>query len=112
MDNLVRRITVVRASGNDRRSEVVYENGHEEGAEKPKLAPLERSIRHMLKAQVIAAQEAYQRHIASAEKGGMSWMTDVPGNLVKATRTAVREMRKSMPFATPTPDDDDQGHGD
>jgi hypothetical protein len=112
MDKLVRRVTIVRGSGDNRRSEVLYECEHEQEAEKPNLAPLERSIRHMLKAQVIATQEAYQRHITSAEKGGISWMTDAPGNLMKATRSAVREMRKSVPFKASTPDDEDQGHGD
>jgi hypothetical protein len=112
MDELVTRVTVVQGSGDTRRTDVVYESGQEDDDEKPNLHRLERSIRHMLKAQVIAAQEAYQRHLSSAEKGGMSWVTEAPGNLVKATRKAAKEMRKSMPFGSKSSEGEDEGHGD
>ena len=59
---------------------------------------LERSVRHFLKAQVIAAQEAYQRHLESVEKGGNSWLVEDPFNLIKARRKAMKEARKAAPF--------------
>jgi hypothetical protein len=96
MDNIVKRVTVVQGSGENRHTEVVYEKDEEEDDENLKFRRLERGIRHMLKAQLIAAQEAYQRHLNSIEKGGMSWVTDAPGNLVRAGREAAKEMRKSF----------------
>ena len=112
MDKLVKRVTVVQGSGENRRTEVVYESEHEDEEDRPKLHGLERSIRHMLKAQVIAAQEAYQRHLSSAGKGGMAWVTEAPGNIVKATRKAAKEMRKSVPFGSRSDEEEDEGHGD
>jgi hypothetical protein len=112
MDKLVKRVTIVQGSGETRRTEVVYESEHEDEEDRPKLQGLERSIRHMLKAQVIAAQEAYQRHLSSAGKGGTAWMTEAPGNIVKATRKAAKEMRKSVPFGSRSDEEEDEGHGD
>src|SRR4029077_15764594 len=114
MDKLVRRVTVVQGSGEHRQANVVY-NSHEDDdddeLEIPRLNRLERSVRHMLKAQVIAAQEAYQRHIESAAKDGNAWLLDAPGNMMKARRKAMKEMRKSAPFGMPkmefNDDDDD-----
>ena len=48
--------------------------------------------------QVIAAQEAYQRHLDSVEKGGNTWLSEEPGNLMRARRKAMKEMRKGSPF--------------
>ena len=57
---------------------------------------------------LVAAQEAYQRHLDSAERGGTAWMKDAPGNFWKAGRKAVREMRKSMPFGRSHDDEEDE----
>jgi hypothetical protein len=101
MDELVRRVTVVRGSGENRQAEVVYESeaDHSDDEDKPNFEGLEQSIRHLLKAQLIAAQEAYQRHIESAEKGGTAWIKEAPSNFMKAGKKAVKEAKKSMPFA-------------
>ena len=115
MDKLVKRVTVVQGSGDNRRTEVVYESEHEDDENKPNLQRLENSLRHMLKAQVIAAQEAYQQHLASVEKGGMSWMTDAPGNLWKATRKAAKEAGRGASFGLfkfGEDEEEDEGHGD
>jgi hypothetical protein len=101
MDKLVRRVTVVQGSGETRQANVVYKNDEdddEEGTEAPRLGRLERGVRHMLKAQVIAAQEAYQRHLDSVKKGGNTWFYEDPGNFMKARRKALKEMRKASPF--------------
>src|SRR5262249_28761946 len=77
MDKLVKRVTVVQGSGENRQANVVYkssEDDDDDAFEIPRMSRLERSVRHMLKAQVIAAQEAYQRHLESAEKGGNTWI--------------------------------------
>ncbi len=109
MDKLVKRVTVVQGSGENRRAEVVYESDDADGDEKPNFERLERSVRHMLKAQLIAAQEAYQGHLESVEKGGTSWVKDAPSNMIKAGRKAVKEMRKSMPFGKSKSDEDEDG---
>ena len=100
MDKLVRRVTIVRGSGENRQADVVYKSGDDEDddLDMPRFNKLERSVRHLLKAQVIGAQEAYQRHLESVEKGGNSWLVEDPFNLIKARRKAMREARKASPF--------------
>lgn len=102
MDKLVRRVTVVQGSGEHRDAKVVYESDEDDDTDdssgQPNFKRLERTVRNMLKAQVIAAQDAYQRHLDSAAKGGNSWLIDDPGNFMKARRKAMKEMRKGSPF--------------
>jgi hypothetical protein len=117
MDKLVRRVTVVQSSGEHRDAKVVYENDEDEDTDDenpgtPHFKRLERSVRHMLKAQVIAAQDAYQRHLDSVAKGGNSWMVDDPGNFMKARRKAMKEMRKASPFGMPKMEFDDDDDDD
>jgi len=112
MDKLVRRVTVVQGSGDTRQTNVVYRSDDDDDEKSPTMNRLERRVRRMLKAQVIAAQEAYQRHIDSVEKGGNTWLYDEPGNLMKARRKAMKEMRKSGPlqmmkFGSKDDDDDE-----
>jgi hypothetical protein len=102
MEKLVRRVTVVQGSGENRAAKVVFERDEDEDDEDnggaPNLKALERAVRHMLKAQVIAAQDAYQRHLDAAAKGGNSWLLDDAFNMMKAPRKAMKEMRKASPF--------------
>jgi hypothetical protein len=105
MDKLVRRVTVVSGSGDHRSAQVAYRSdddkdrdGDFDDLERPRFRRAERSMRHMLKADLIAAQDAYQRHLASVEKGGEEWIYDAPGNFLRSTRKAYREARKASPF--------------
>ncbi len=100
MDKLVRRVTLVERSGQNREAKVVYENEDEDNDDRmpPHFRNMERSVRHMLKAQVIAAQEAYERHLESAGKGGRHWMTDGPKNFMAARKKAMKEMKQASPF--------------
>jgi len=109
MDKLVRRVTVVQGTGESRHANVVYKSDEEDDDETgmPRPKRLEKAVRHMLKAQVIAAQEAYQRHLDSVDKGGNSWMYEAPGNLMKARRKAMKEMRKASPFKMMKFEDDE-----
>jgi hypothetical protein len=114
MDKLVRRVTVVQGSGEHREHKVVYESDDDEDTDEGGggIDRLERSVRHMLKAQVIAAQEAYQRHLDSAAKGGNSWFFEDPMNFMRARRKAMKEMRKAAPFGIPKmkfEEDEDEG---
>jgi hypothetical protein len=109
MDKSVRRVTLVQGSGDNRVSKVVYDavDDDESTPGKPDFSKLERSVRHMLKAQVIAAQEAYQHHLDSAAKEGNEWLFDAPSNFLKARKKAMKEMRKSMPFGKNDDDKED-----
>ena len=105
MDKLVRRVTVVSGSGDHRSAQVAYRSDDDkdrdeffEDLERPRSRRAERSMRHMLKAELIAAQNAYQRHLASVRKGGEEWIYDAPGNFLRSTRKAYREARKASPF--------------
>jgi hypothetical protein len=121
MDRLVRRVTVVQGSGEHRGAKVVYERDEDEDEdededrESPNLNSLERAIRHVLKARLIAAQEAYQRHLDAAAKGGNSWLIDDAVNMMKMPRKAVKEMRKASPFGrvkVVEDEEDDEDEGD
>ena len=115
MDKLVRRVTVVQGTGENRQANVVYKSDEEDDDDMPRPSRLERAVRHMLKAQVIAAQEAYQRHLNSVDKGGSSWMYEAPGNFMKARRKALKELRKASPFKMmkfEDDEDDDENEGD
>ena len=112
MDPLVERVTVVQVSGENRRAEVVYASDDEdEQSSQPSFKRLEQSVRHVLKAQLVAAQEAYQSHLDSVEKGGMSWVKDAPGTFIKASWKGVKEMSKSLPFVTSKSDEDETEGG-
>jgi hypothetical protein len=95
MDKLVRRVTVVQ--GHDAKLVYQSEDDFFDSEGKPNLKKLEEGVRHMLKAQVIVAQEAYDRHLESAKKDGNAWLTDVPANFMKARKKAIKEMRDSIP---------------
>lgn len=99
MDKLVRRVTLIERSGQNREAKVVYESDEEDDDElPPHLRRMEKSVRHMLKAQVIAAQEAYERHLESAGKGGNHWLMDAPRNFMSARKKAMKEMRHAAPI--------------
>ena len=48
---------------------------------------------------VIAAQEAYQRHLDSVEKGGNTWFFEEPRNMMRARRKAMRRDGMEQPRA-------------
>ena len=108
MDKLVKRVTRVERSGQQRNAKVIYKSDVEEedDDEIPHFHRFERGVRHILKAQLVAAQEAYERHIESAEKGGNAWLRDVPRNFAKARHKAMKEMRKASPFKSDEEDED------
>jgi hypothetical protein len=112
MHKLVKRVTVIQGIGQNRQAGVVYEKDDDEMSG-PSFKRIEKTVRRMLKAQVIGAQDAYQRHLDSVEKGGRSWLYDAPGNFIKASRKAMKEMGKSSPFGMPRMKfDDDEDEND
>jgi hypothetical protein len=104
MDKLVRRVTVVEGSGGNRHAKVVYEN--EDYSHEPALHPIERVVRHLLKADLIRAQEAYQSHLDSAAKGSDAWLADAPRNIAEANRKGLEEARKAWPSEEDEQQDD------
>ena len=96
MDKLVKRVTVIEGEGENRHAQVIYESPKEEGEDEGLLGPLERAVRHLLKADLIRAQEAYNRHVASASGKG-NWLVDAPENMRQALRKAEKEARKARP---------------
>jgi hypothetical protein len=103
MDKLVRRVTVVQGGGENRHATIVYERDRDaddddedfEGDARSFFRPLERAIRHILKAEVIMAQEAYNRHIKSAAHGRQQWLLDMPSNVLNAQRKGLKEIRRA-----------------
>src|SRR5262249_16222254 len=100
MDRLVRRVTVFQGNGQHPTAKDLNERdeNEDEDEDEPNFKSLERTIRHVLKARLIAAQDAYQRHLDSAAKGGNSWLIDDAFNMMKMPRKARKEMRKASPF--------------
>ena len=102
MDKLVKRVTIVersaQGSGQAREAKVVYDLDEDDEDDAPSFRGFERTVRHFLKADLIAAQEAYERHLASVEKGGTAWLDDAPRNFMKAQRKGLKEVRKVSPF--------------
>jgi hypothetical protein len=114
MDKLVRRVTVVQGGGENRHATIVYERDRDdddddnddfESDARSFFRPLERVVRHVLKAEVIIAQEAYERHIKSAAHGRQQWLLDMPSNILNAERKGLREIRKAASEA----DHEDEG---
>jgi hypothetical protein len=95
MHKLVRRVTVVKVSGENREAKVVYEGEHEDDENEPSMESFERGVRRLLKADLIRAQEAYDRHVKSASRSGKGeWLFDVPSNIVKSILKAERDTRE------------------
>jgi len=95
LDNLVRRVTLVKVRGENHEVKVVYESEHGDNEDEPSIDSFERGLRRFLKADLIRAQDAYDRHVKSASKGSRGeWLFDVPFNIVKAILKAERETRE------------------
>ena len=111
MDKLVKRVTRIERSGQHRDAKVVYHLDDDEAAEHHQsshFSRLERTVRNMLKAHATAAQEAYQKHVEAADKGGNAWLHEDPRNFMKAQRKAMKEMRKSKPFGMMNDEEDEE----
>jgi hypothetical protein len=104
MDKLVRRVTVVQGTGDNREGVVVYEDPDERREERysrrtsPLLRPFERVARHLIKADLIFVQDAYQRYLDSSRRRRDGWLRDAPENVFKSSRKAYNEARKAVPF--------------
>jgi len=100
MDNLVRRVTVIERSGNNRQALTVYEEPRQKRRGKVSVwtLPLERAARRLVRANVIFGQEALRRHYESNRRRRDGWLLEAPGNIVESGRKAYNEARKAVPF--------------
>jgi hypothetical protein len=101
MDKIIRRVTVVHVSGDKRDSQVVYKKKRSAGGRtsrrtSPLLRPIERVVRHFLKAGAVGGEEAYNRHIRKKRRNG--WLLGAPSIILKANRKAYNEARKGVPL--------------
>jgi hypothetical protein len=103
MDDLVRRVTVVRRSGDESepRAVVVYREPRKHRAKVSVVTrPLERGARHLERAIVIFGQETLRRHEESNRRRRDGWLLEGPGNLIESGREALNEARKAVPFVS------------
>jgi hypothetical protein len=107
MDKSVRRVTLVQRDGDTRRSTVLYENNEEEDELDVRYPSLERAVRHLLKAELILSQEAYQRHLKSTSRRKSSWLLDEPSNILHAIDKAGREAAKAVSLRVGDEDEDE-----
>jgi hypothetical protein len=97
MNKIVRRVTVVRVSGDTCESVVLYKNSDNVNKTSPLLRPIERAVRHIFKAGSVGTQDVYQRHVKSSKRRD-GWLIDAPSNVMRASRKAYNEARKGVPF--------------
>jgi hypothetical protein len=99
MDKTVKRITVIRRSGDTAEGTVIYRRAQKPRQVSTWLRPLERVVRRHLKANVILAEESLRRHDASNRRRKNGWLLDLPANAVKARIKAHNEEgRKAVPL--------------
>lgn len=96
MDDVVRSVTVVQGSGAARQSEVIYWNKRWP-QDDSSWETFERGVRRALKADMVRAQEAYERHTESVQDGKSMWWLDAPANIAKSLIKADKESRKAAP---------------
>jgi hypothetical protein len=100
MDKLVRRVTVIKRSGDEQpRAVAVYKEPRKARAKVSILTrPLERGAKRLLKAQVIFGEEMLRRQEKSNRRRRDGWLVEGPGNLLESGRKALNEARKAVPF--------------
>jgi hypothetical protein len=103
MDDLVRRVTLVRRSGDESkpRAVVVYREPRKHRAKVSVVTkPLERGAKHLERAVVIFGQETLRRHEESNRRRRDGWLLEGPANVVESGRKALNEASKAVPFVT------------
>jgi hypothetical protein len=95
MDNSVKRVTAIEGEGADRDTKVLYQDERDND---PDIPPIERAVRHVVNAALIAAKVAYDSYIDRAKKGKTSWAFQ-PRDAGSATSTRTR-VRQETPAGT------------
>ena len=95
---LIRRITVLKRSGNATEVTTVYREPRKRRRSSTLISPIERAARRLVRAQIVFGQEALRRHNRSNRRRRDGWVLDVPTNLAESSRKAFNEARKAVPF--------------
>lgn len=99
MDKAVKRITVVKRTGDTTEGTVIYRQSEKDGGKASFIMRgLERAARRYLVAKKILADEALRRHDKSNSQRANGWIYDAPVNALKSRRKAYNEGRKAMPL--------------
>src|SRR5262245_26119443 len=100
MGKRVKRITLVNRKSDCPEATVLYkqESGERSGKTSVVLKPLERVARRLLKAEIVASQQALRLHDQSSRRRRNGWVFDAPINIIKARRKAYNEARKTGLF--------------
>jgi hypothetical protein len=95
MDPLVKRVTVIKRSGDSREAVTVYEDQRKVSV---LTRPVERAARRLVQAQVIFGQELIRRGKESNRRRRDGWVLEAPANIVESGRKAYNEARKAAPL--------------
>jgi hypothetical protein len=99
MDKLVRRVTVIQRSGDERHAVDVYEQPRKKRRKVSVWTrPFERAARRLIQAEVIFGQELLRRGEESTRRRRDGWLLEAPANISESGRTAYNEARKAVPF--------------
>ena len=93
IDDIVSCVTVIRGRGSAREAKVIFKSPRWPDREDSSES-FEQGVRRFLKADMIRAQEVYQRHLESAKDSGKTWWIDLPSNLIRSIIDAEKKVRK------------------
>ncbi len=96
---LVRRITVLKHSGENVEAVTVHREARKRPKVSPWTSPIERAARRLVRAQVVFGQEILRRHNQSNRHRRDGWLLEAPANIIESGRKAYNEeVRKGVPF--------------
>jgi hypothetical protein len=93
IDDIVSCVTVIRGRGSAREAKAIFKSPRWADRD-DSWESFEQDVRRFLKADMIRAQEAYQRHVESAHDAGKTWWIDLPANLIRSFMDAEKKVRK------------------
>jgi hypothetical protein len=83
----IKRVTVIKRDGRGQiLSRDAYEGERKTKKQSKALRPMEREVRRMMEFQQDVIQNYLSRHQRSNEKRRNGWLSDMPGNVIRAVR--------------------------
>jgi Family of unknown function (DUF6312) len=99
MDSLVKRVTVIKRSGDKTEALEVYQEPRKSRRKVSVVArPLERAARRLMQAEVVFGQELLRRGKESNRRRRDGWLLEAPANTLESGRKAYNQARKAVPF--------------
>jgi hypothetical protein len=100
MDKIVRRVTVVRRNADGNEVVAVYREPKKPTRKVSEWSrPLERAVRHLIRADATFGDVVSRLHDKSSRKRRDGWLFDLPGNVMKAQRKSYNKARKAVPVS-------------